>query len=370
MKTVRRLLYTDILNAVLFVAAAFLALFFFIDFVEELTDIGEGGYGVSDALWYCTLLLPDHLYELLPIAVLIGAIYALAKMAQSSEFTILRTGGLSPSRALSLLGVLGLFFAGITLGVGDIAAPAAQRQATLFKARFSGGVGLGRTGAWIKDVQIRNGTEYRIAINVGEALSDGHLRRIRIFEMDPSGTVTSRVLASEALVGQDAWQLRDVQLAQWQPDREHQDAGTWSTRQLDTWAWPTTLSAKVVSASTLPLSTMTTPALFMYLSHLQANEQEADRYEIAFWQRALYPLACLVMLALALPFAYLHSRRGGISVKVFGGIMLGISFVLLNHVSSHLGQLRHWAPWLAAATPSVLYLVLSLVAFGWLVRFR
>ena len=36
MKTVRRLLYRDIVSAVLFVALAFLSLFFFIDFVDEL----------------------------------------------------------------------------------------------------------------------------------------------------------------------------------------------------------------------------------------------------------------------------------------------------------------------------------------------
>ena len=38
------------------------------------------------------------------------------------------------------------------------------------------------------------------------------------------------------------------------------------------------------------------------------------------------------MVGLALPFAYLHARSGGVSLKVFVGIMLGISFVLLNNV--------------------------------------
>ena len=76
------------------------------------------------------------------------------------------------------------------------------------------------------------------------------------------------------------------------------------------------------------------------------------------------------MMALALPFAYLHARAGGISLKVFGGIMLGISFVLLNNVASHLGLLRNWTPWIVAAAPSALYLLLSLAAFSWLVRYR
>jgi lipopolysaccharide export system permease protein len=100
------------------------------------------------------------------------------------------------------------------------------------------------------------------------------------------------------------------------------------------------------------------------------QEQANERYQILFWKKALYPLACLVMMALALPFAYLHARAGGVSFRVFGGIMLGIGFVLLNNLAGHVGLLRGWVPWVAAATPSFLFLLLSLGAFAWLVRFR
>jgi lipopolysaccharide export system permease protein len=134
--------------------------------------------------------------------------------------------------------------------------------------------------------------------------------------------------------------------------------------------WRSTLSAGVVAAAVLPLSTMSTVELFRYIDHLSDNEQAAQRYEIQFWKRALYPFACLVMMALALPFAYLHARAGGISLKVFGGIMLGIVFVLLNNMAGHLGLLRDWTPWIVAAVPSALFLLMSLAAFSWLVRYR
>jgi len=75
-------------------------------------------------------------------------------------------------------------------------------------------------------------------------------------------------------------------------------------------------------------------------------------------------------MALALPFAYLHARAGGVSLKVFAGIMLGISFVLLNNMAGHLGLLRDWTPWITAAAPSALFLLVSLAAFSWLVRYR
>ena len=47
MRTVRRLFYVDIVSAVVFVALAFLALFFFIDFVDELRDVGTRGYSAA-----------------------------------------------------------------------------------------------------------------------------------------------------------------------------------------------------------------------------------------------------------------------------------------------------------------------------------
>jgi lipopolysaccharide export system permease protein len=115
---------------------------------------------------------------------------------------------------------------------------------------------------------------------------------------------------------------------------------------------------------------MSTFDLYGYMTHLQDNAQSASAYEIQFWKKLFYPLACLVMVVLALPFAYLHFRTEGISGKVFGGIMLGISFVLINQFSAHFGLLNNWTPWWAAAMPSLLYLSLSLTAFFWLVLYR
>ncbi|MGH8798107.1 MAG: LptF/LptG family permease, partial [Caldimonas sp.] len=141
-------------------------------------------------------------------------------------------------------------------------------------------------------------------------------------------------------------------------------------RRVAEYVWPSTLSASVVAAAVLPVSTMSTGDLYRYIGHLANNEQAAQSQRIQFWKRALYPFACLVMIGLALPFAYLSARTGGISLKVFGGIMLGISFVLLNNVAGHLGLLRDWTPWMVAAAPSALYMLLSFAAFSWLVRYR
>ncbi len=369
MKTVRRLFHRDIVSSVGFVALAFLSLFFFIDFVEELADVAKG-YTVLHAVAYSLLQAPGHLYELMPIAVLIGTIYALARLAQSSEYTILRTGGLGPGRALSLLAQLGLMFAVITYVTGDWVAPYSERHATELLARAKGKVRIGAAGAWLKDKRSTPDGEHSYSVNVGYAGPDGTMHDVRIFEFDGDGRLVNRFGAARATIGDDdAWQLAEVRVTRWANTGDAAHAAA-SEEKLATLAWPSSLSAGVVAAAVLPLSTMSTLELFRYIGHLADNEQAAQRHEIQFWKRALYPFACLVMMALALPFAYLHARAGGVSLKVFAGIMLGIGFVLLNNMAGHLGLLRDWTPWITAAAPSALFLLVSLAAFSWLVRYR
>jgi lipopolysaccharide export system permease protein len=368
MRTIRRLLYREILGATGFVMLAFLGLFLFIDLVGELDNVGKGGYTLAQALLVCALQVPGHVYELAPIGVLIGAIYALARLAQSSEFTILRTGGLGPGLALKLLAQLGLAMAAVTFLVGDFVAPWCDTQATVLESIRKGRLDTERGGVWLRDSRMAEDGEHRYTLNVGIARDNGAVEKVRIFEFGPKGELRTRTTAARATIGTDGvWQLDDVRISQWSADSTPSLA---PDQTLDHLRWPSGLTRQVVASAVLPLHTMSTMALYTYMTHLVENDQSAQRYEIKFWKKALYPLACLVMMALALPFAYLHARSGGLSLKVFGGILLGISFVLLNNVTGHLGLIHQWTPWLAASLPSVLYLLMSLGAFSWLVRYR
>ena len=368
MKTVRRLFYADIVSAVAFVAIAFLALFFFIDFVDELGSVGKHGETAPLAAAYCLLLAPGHFYELMPIAVLIGTIYALSRLAQTSQYTILRTAGLGPGRALRLLVTLALVFGLVTFLCGDYLAPVSERIASQLHAGVSGGLSLERSGAWIKEHAKTPEGDRSYSINVGAAERGTLLRDVRIFEFDPDGQLLARTSAASATVARDgAWTLHDVVLTRW---IEAGVASSVKEDKLATLVWQSTLSPTVVAAAVLPVTTMSTLDLWRYIGHLADNEQTTQLQLIQFWNRALYPFACLVMVGLALPFAYLQARSGGISLKVFMGIMLGVSFVLLNNVFRHLGLLANWTPWVVAAAPGALYLLASLAAFSWLVRYR
>lgn len=368
MKTVRRLLYGEIIRAVLFVSLGFLALFLFFDLVDELqalSRLAPQGYLLQHALLVIALKTPEHVYELLPISVLIGSIFVMARMAQSSEFTILRTGGLEPWMALSSLLKLGLVFVTITFFFGDYAAPWAERQAQQIKAPFAGQLTSGQTGAWLREKQ--EGQQY--AVNVRRFDGVRQMQDVRIHAFSPQGQLLSIVTARHAQIQAGQWLLQEVTEKSILVPSAAQAVG-FASAQRASQIWRTGISADMVSAALLSPERMSTWELFDYMTHLSDNNQNAQRYEIEFWRKVFYPLSCLVMLVLALPFAYLHFRSGQIAGHVFGGVLAGISFALLNNVFSFIGNLQNWQPLLTSAAPALIYSAVSLAAFWWMVLRR
>ena len=381
MNTVRRLIYGEVLAAIALVAIGFLALFFFFDLIDELQYIGRNNgvgsasevYKIRHALLYVALLIPNHLYELLPISVLIGTIFVMARLAQSSEYTILRTSGLGPWRALRLLLTLGAFFVVLSFVVGDYVAPASERLAQLLKGQYQDKITVGKTGAWLKEKK----ADSSYIVNVKELTPTNAMRGVQIFEFNAKGLITATTQAPLAtFVDNKTWSLEDsVRTDFLVPTASGTTPMGVSTQTLakvtrTTQAkseWQTELSLEMVSVALLKPERMGTIDLYNYVRHLDANGQTAQRYEIEFWKKVFYPLSCFVMVMLALPFAYLHFRSSGIAGYVFAGVMIGISFFLLNNVFGYIGNLRSWTPWLAAATPGLIYMTISLGAFGWLV---
>lgn len=389
MNTIRRLIYKETIISVALVALGFLALFFFFDFVDELSHIGKsfsgspyGSYQIQHALLYVLLLMPNHLYELLPITVLIGSVLVMARFAQSSEFTILRTSGLGPGLALKLLVGLSALFIAFTFVVGDYITPLADRTAQLLKARYMGQISIGQTGAWLKEKQEKSA----FAVNVSAMSADGQMRGVRLFEFDAKGTVLSLTTAKQATFGEDGtWNLLDVKRREFAANVTNATNATPADGEnsenalkpvgiktviMDELRWPTTINAGMITTALLKPDRMGTVDLFQYIRHLESNKQNSQTYEIQFWKKVFYPLSCLVMLVLALPFAYLHFRSGGITAYVFVGALIGISFFVLNNMFEYFGNQNAWNPLLTAAAPSLVYSMFSLGAFGFLIYRR
>ncbi len=373
MKTVRRLIYLELISAIGLVCLGFLALFFFFDMVDELSSVGTQNYTLIHAFAYVLLQVPGHLYELLPIGVLIGGVLVMARFAQSSEFTILRTSGLGPDRALKILLLLGSGFVVLTFLIGDYVSPFANKTAQLLKAKYQGAASLGQSGAWLKEQQSYS----RYAVNVNALDGDGNMTGVRIYEFDKAGRIVSSTSALHGEFEDDAWVLTKAKRIEFPASAQHkwqmnfedaiQKKQNLTVMNLPEYRWPTQINTQMVSVALLKPERMATYDLFRYMRHLENNGQSAQLYEIEFWKKFFYPLSCLVMLMLALPFAYLHFRSGGIAGYVFGGVITGISFFLLNNVFGYIGNISHWEPWIAASAPGLIYFAISLGAFAWVV---
>ncbi len=356
MDTLRTYLAREIYAATLFVFAAFLSLFAFFDLINELTDLGKGQYRLQHVLAFVALSIPSHVYELFPVAVLIGTLYAISHLAANSEFTVMRGSGLAPLRATTTLFRIGIVFVVATLVFGELIAPVSERAAKQLKLSATSTIVAQEfhTGLWVKDD--------RRFVNVREVLPDTSLTGVRIFEFDDQYRLKSISIAQEGrYVGKSTWRLRDV------TQTEFAASGS-SVQRLAELDWTSVLTPDILSVLFVLPERMSAWNLYQYVRHLSENRQKTERYEIAMWKKLVYPFASLVMMALALPFAYVHVRTGGVGVKVFSGIMLGVVFHMLNSLFSHLGLLGNWPPFFSAALPSAAFLGAAALTMLWVER--
>jgi len=247
----------------------------------------------------------------------------------------------------------------IAFVVGDYMTPASSRQAQMLKAKFLGEtITLGNSGAWLKE----NRDNTSSIVNVLALSRDGQLTGIRIYEFNQKGKMTSMINAASGEFSEDgqAWNLKEVLRQSFDISLEQNIDRV----SLPAMTWPSNLREDMVSVALLKPERMATWDLFHYIQHLKSNGQASHRYEIDFWKKVFYPLGCLVMVVLALPFAYLHLRNASMNSMVFAGVIIGITFVLFNNLFGFIGNLNDWSPWLAAATPGIVFMTGSLAVFA------
>lgn len=371
MKVLHRYVASEVVSAVLFVLLAFLALFAFFNLMGELPEVGRGGYRLQHAFLYVAMELPDDAYQLMPIAVLIGTIYALAQLAARSEFTIMRVSGLSTRTAGWMLAKVGIVFVLLTFLFGEFIAPAASAMGERLKLQVEGSAVSQefRSGLWTKDVIREHGlTGAAIGsrfINIKEASPNGRLQGVRMYDFDREFRLTSVVSAGHAdYQGRNVWRLADVSETVFSTGTPDISTSV-SKRNFASMDLVSEITPDILSVLFADPDRMSAFDLAAYTRHLAENNQNTQRYEIAFWNKLVYPFAVMVMLALALPFAYLHFRSGGVSLKIFIGIMIGVSFQLVNNLFSHLGLLNTWPAPVTAILPSVTFLVIALGTLWW-----
>ncbi|MDE2429016.1 MAG: LptF/LptG family permease, partial [Burkholderiales bacterium] len=230
-----------------------------------------------------------------------------------------------------------------------------------------------RTGLWTKDLIRENGLTGEIIgsrfLNVKEILPNRQLKDLKVFEFDKNFRLTREISAASAEYrGNSVWRLTDVTETTFPKSLSTQELATVSTTKIASRDVVSEVTPDILTVLFADPDRMSAYDLAAYTRHLADNKQGTERYEIAFWKKVTYPFAVLVMMALALPFAYLHVRSGGVSFKIFSGIMIGMVFYLINALFSHLGLLNTWPALVTALVPSILFLMIAMIGLRYVER--
>ena len=350
MNTVRLYLLRQVGVFCLATFAALLGLFWFFDFIGEVGDVGQGHYTLLRAMLYVTLQLPARGYQLLPISTLIGALLALGGLHASSEYTILRTAGLSQWRIALLLLQGGLLLAVLTFATGEWLAPYAQQHANTMKLAATNKVLAQqfRSGLWLR--------QREKFINIREVRPDKSLRDITMYEFDPQRQLHAVwSAASGSAIGGELWKINQVTVTRFLPQRTVTD-------HLDHFSWNAGFTPGLLNTLLLQPEQMSLTDLNAYIDHLRDNDQKTARFEVARWNKFAYPVVTMIMLVLAIPFAAVNARQGGTGTRLLTGVLIGIVFYLFSRLGTYIADQVDWAgPSGALVAPLLFSLIAALL---------
>ncbi|MBC7499178.1 MAG: LptF/LptG family permease, partial [Herminiimonas sp.] len=280
-----------------------------------------------------------------------------------------------------MLAKIGVVFLVLTFLFGEFIAPVVSEKAESMKLRVQGALisQQFRSGLWAKDVIKQGGVNGEVIgsrfVNAREVAAGGQLKEVVLYEFDTDFRLDALIRAKTAdYQGNFTWRLSNVSETRFAKTATNQNITAPDmtkaifTQSMESKILVSEITPKILSVLFADPNRMSAYGLFTYTKHLAENNQDSGRYNIAFWKKIIYPFAVFVMMALALPFAYLHFRAGGVSLKIFSGIMLGVTFYLLNNLFSHLGLLNTWPAFVTAIAPSLFFLLVAVTALWWVER--
>ena len=357
MKTLRRHIGREVLASIMLIFAALVMLFAFFDLIHELADVGKAGYTLTSAILFVALQLPSRMYELFPVAALIGTLFAMAQLVANSEYTVMRASGASLLQITWAVVRVGIPIAVATFLAGEFVAPPAERLAQQVRAQAMGDsrrivAQQFTSGFWFK--------QDSTFVNIRSVLANMTLVGIRLYEFDADLAMKRmRVAESGTFTGNGEWRLANVSTT------DFGAAGTTVTKS-DEWTWTTVLRPSLLNVFQVTPERLELNTLYDNIRVLR--NQKTSRFEIAFWNKVFYPAAVVVMMVLALPFAYFQRRSSGVGFRIFAGTMLGLAFFLLGRLFSNLGVLNDWPPLFSAVFPLAVFLAIATAMLYWLER--
>lgn len=333
----------------------FAALFIFIDFVRQLEHIGTKDFGLIEAIAFVMLSLPKKLYELAPSIILLGGLISMGSMASNSELVVMRSSGITVARIIRSVLQTGLVLAVLVGLMGEFIVPHATNMAKTVRATAMDDQVMlgGALGLWARD-----GNRY---VNVKKVMPNMRLRQLSVYELDENRKLKRATSAQHAAFEEGRWLLKNVRHS------EISETGI-KTYENAREVWPSLIKTELFEVLKLEPDDMSMASLMQYSDYLEENELDAAIYQLAFWMKLFTPLACLVMLLIAIPLVFTATpRSGGTGQRVIIGLLLGILFFIFNQAINHLGVVYGLMPIFSASIP---LLFVTFITIFWIRRIR
>ena len=348
MKILDRYIGLAVVQSTLVILAGLLALSAFFLLIDELRRAGQANYSVLQAVEFTLLSVPQHTYELFPIAAVVGSMVALSILARNGELTIVRGAGVSVAGVLVSVMKAGLVLAALVIVLGEfIAPPAAQYARHLRSVALTEQISLkGKHGYWTRDGQS--------FINVKTILPGDRLGGIYIFEFDDANQLRASTIAKSAYYSDGQWFLEDLE------QTSIGDDGV-SKNKIDRAKWESVLTPDMINMVILKPKHLSGWELFDYIRYLKTNAQESVRYEQALWGKITHPIGIGAMVLIAVPIVLASLQGFGMAQRVFIASLIGIAFYIANQLSAHLGVVYNVNLGISVAIPTLIIIVVTLV---------
>jgi lipopolysaccharide export system permease protein len=349
MNLLDRYVIRAMLGGVFVVMAVLLTLFALFLFANQQDDIGVGTYTALDAFWFVLLNMPQQIYELMPIGVLIGTLLGLGQLARGSELTVMRAAGVSVWRIAGSVAMAGVLLIALAVLCGEFLAPPLQAMAKQQKAlsKFSNISFARRGGAWVRDGNL--------LINVMQQSGRGEFGGMRVFELSPDHRLVAMSTAATATVEPDgSWRLS--QYATTRFDGQQIQSAHEASRGFTSAVGGDFLGLTVVQPRELE-----SRVLFGLIRHLRENGLDSAAQEFAFWSRIARTSAIVFAGLLAVPFVFGSLRSAGSGARMLVGVLIGVSFFFVQRTLESGAIVFQASPLLLAWLPTMLLATAALV---------
>ena len=351
MRTLDRYIAREVVVGSLIAVLVLLALLNFFTFADELGDMGEGNYGLPQIFQYLALTSPRSLYELFPSAALVGSLVTLGTLANNRELMAMQAAGASRMRLIRAVLSGGLVLLVISISIGELVAPPAERMANTLKATALKKQVASRSkyGFWVRDGNV--------FINIREIEQQEILGDINIYELDSDRRLILATQADRAVYDGTRWSLKNLRISHFSTDRV-------TAESKDHTDWSSVLAPDLLNAFVIRPENLSAWELAKYIDYLRENGQRTLAVEQAYWSRIVNPAVTLVMLLVAVPFVLSLRREVSMGQRVVVGVVLGLGFYLFDRMFSHFGLIYEMNPIFAAVFPTSLALIGALIGLA------